>query len=176
MDLNPNEIAKLLNLAPHPTCGLVKQTYLSKTILPKESLPHQFKCNRAAGSVLYFMLTNAIQIKLHKICSDQMYHFYLGCPVEVFLFYPNNDFEVKIMGNDLKANMVPQLFIPADTFHTTRMHDSKDFSYSLLGTSEWIGVKPDDIQVATSGDLIHLNPSSQFTLKRFMQKNQSIKS
>lgn len=174
MKLRPEEIIQLLKLTPHPTCGLVKETYRSKIILPKNLLYSQFSSDRPAGSVLYFMLTQTIQIKLHKIRSDQMYHFYFGSPVEVFLFYPQGNFEVKVMGHDLKANMTPQVFIPADTFHTTKMHNCKNNSFSLLGTSEWIGVEAHDIQLCNPKELIRLNPYSQPELMRFFENNQSI--
>lgn len=152
MNLSAHEIITLLNLVPHPTCGLVKQTYLSNTILPKNALPPQFGSDRAAGSVLYFLVTPATEIQLHKIHSDQMYHFYFGTPLEVFLLYPDGRHEVKIMGHDLKAGMTPQLFIPGDTFHISKLHT--DGHYALLGTSEWISVEPKDVVLSEADSLI----------------------
>lgn len=145
MNLSQNEIIEILGLSPHPTCGLVKQTYLSKVILPGSVLPKEFVTDRAAGSVLYFMVDKETKIQLHKIRSDQMYHFYFGSPLEVLLLYPNGNAEIKLMGHDLKAGMVPQLFIPANTFHIGRLKNEN--GYSLLGTSEWIGVQPEDVQI-----------------------------
>lgn len=157
MNLSPEDIIKILNLTPHPTCGLVKQTYLSEIILPKNILPSKFNSDRSVGSVLYFLLTEKEQIKLHKINSDQMYHFYFGCPIEVFLLYPDGTAEIKLMGDDLKNNMIPQLLIPAGTFHATKMHSVG--AYSLLGTSEWIGVDPKDIEIGDINKLIELYPA-----------------
>lgn len=165
MSLLAKEIIELLNLVPHPTCGLVKQTYLSNIILPKNALPTQFGSDRPAGSVLYFMVTQKTQIKLHKIRSDQMYHFYFGNPLEVLLLYPDGNSVIKLMGDDLKAGMEPQLFIPGNTFHVSRLQGSGD--YSLLGTSEWIGVEPQDVELGDPDKLINLYPSSKDDILSF---------
>lgn len=44
-----------------------------------------FGSDRPIGSVLYFMVTAESQVRLHRIRSDQMYHYYLGDPLEVLL-------------------------------------------------------------------------------------------
>lgn len=164
----PEELINLLGLTPHPTCGLVKQTFVSNIVLPKEALPDQYNSDRPAGSVLYFMLTVHTQVKLHKIRSDQMYHFYFGCPVEVFLLYPDGNFEIKCIGNDLRSNMTPQLFIPGDTFHATQMRHHEKYFCSLLGTSEWIGVEPSDIEIGDPEKLIGLYPDIKNELVAFL--------
>ena len=50
-----------------------------------------------------------------------MYHHYLGDPLEVLLLYPGGKGEVRWVGPDLAAGMRPQLFIPANTFHVSRL-------------------------------------------------------
>ncbi|WED42372.1 cupin domain-containing protein [Legionella cardiaca] len=167
MDLSAKEIIAILDLKPHPTCGLVKQTYVSQIILPKNVLPSPFNSNRSVGSVLYFMVTQETEISLHKICSDQMYHFYMGSPLEVFLLYPNGHYEIKLMGHELKKGMIPQLLIPADTFHTSKLYDKN--SYALLGTSEWIGVEPEDVILGNFSELIKQYPNCKEELTKFIK-------
>lgn len=168
MKLSSKEIIDLLHLEPHPTCGLVKQTYLSKTILPKSALPDQFGSDRPAGSILYFMVTQETQIKLHKIRSDQMYHFYFGTPLEVLLLYPDGNAEIKVAGDDIKAGMAPQLFIPGNTYHVSRLHE--EGSYSLLGTSEWIGVEPEDVELGNPEELCDRYPRFKKEIQDFTKK------
>jgi predicted cupin superfamily sugar epimerase len=71
---------------------------------------------RPFGSVLYFMVTPEARIRLHRIRSDQMYHHYLGDPLEVLLLYPDGSGAVQMVGSDLAAGARPQLFIPGGTF------------------------------------------------------------
>src|ERR1700747_1673302 len=49
------------------------------------SLPPPFRDGRPVGSALYFMVTPTAPVRLHRIRNDQLYHYYLGDPLEVFL-------------------------------------------------------------------------------------------
>src|SRR5438093_12573738 len=111
------QIIEMLGLKPHPTCGFVAETYRAKERIADETLPTVYGGTRPFGSVLYFMVTPGAQIRLHRIRSDQMYHHYLGEPLEVLLLYPDGTGEIKVIGSDLSAGMRPQLFIPGGTFH-----------------------------------------------------------
>ena len=121
MALTADDIKSLLKLTPHPTCGFVAETYRSAGRIPQRDLPQGFDGPRALGSVLYFMVTPAAHIAMHRILSDQMYHHYAGDPLEVLLLYPDGTGEVRVMGGDLAAGMRPQLVVPARTFHMSRL-------------------------------------------------------
>ena len=83
--LTAKRIIELLGLKPHPTCGFVAETYRAQERVPDEALPTAYAGNRPFASVLYFMVTADAQIRLHRIRSDQMYHHYMGEPLEVLL-------------------------------------------------------------------------------------------
>jgi predicted cupin superfamily sugar epimerase len=134
------QIVEMLGLKPHPTCGFVAETYRSKQQIPQQALPRTYEGSRPFGSVLYFIVTPEAQIRLHRIRSDQMYHHYLGDPLEVLLLYPDGHGDLKVVGSDLAGGMRPQLFIPGGTFHISRLR--KGSSFALLGTTEWPGVEP----------------------------------
>ena len=53
--------------------------------------------------------------------NDQLYHYYLGAPIEVFLLHTNGEVERVIVGPDLRSGERVQLLIPGDTFHTARV-------------------------------------------------------
>jgi uncharacterized protein len=126
------QIIEMLGLKPHPTCGFVAETYRSKQQIPQQVLQGTYEGSRPFGSVLYFMVTPEVQIRLHRIRSDQMYHHYLGDPLEVLLLYPGGDGEVKVVGSDLAAGMRPQLFIPGGTFHISRLRKGSRFASGAL--------------------------------------------
>lgn len=165
MDLSPEEIRRLLNLVPHPTCGFVDPTFLSKIMLPKAVLPAEFGSDRSAGSAMYFMVTQETTIKLHKIRSDQLFHFYFGDPLEVLLLYPDGQAEIKVLGDDIRKDMRPQLFIPANTFHIYRVQGRG--VYSLLATTEWIGVEPQDVELGDPNQLIASYPAMKKEILAF---------
>src|SRR5207248_2820313 len=107
--LTAEQIKELLGLAPHPTCGFVSETYRARQEIPAGALPAPFDGARPWGSVLYFMVTPEAHLQLHRIRNDQMYHHYLGDPLDVLLLYADGQGEVRTAGADLAAGMRPQL-------------------------------------------------------------------
>ena len=172
MVLKVEEILDLLRLAPHPTCGFVAETYRSGHKIPKQSLPNVFDGDRPLGSVLYFMVTPEAQIRLHRIRSDQMYHHYLGDPLEVLMLLPDGSGAIQVVGPDLSAGMRPQLFIPGNTFHISRLA-AEQAGFSLLGTTEWPGVEPPDVELGDPDRLAKGYPEFRNQIKEFVQSHVS---
>jgi hypothetical protein len=64
------EIRSLLKLEPNATCGFVRETYKSDLKIAPGGLPAPFADGRPLGSALYFMVTPAAPVKLHRIKND----------------------------------------------------------------------------------------------------------
>ncbi len=82
-ELTSDEIIRLLQLEPNATCGFVRVTFLSKQVVAKGGLPAPFEDGRPLGSALYILVTPGAPERLHRIRNDQLYHYYLGDPLEV---------------------------------------------------------------------------------------------
>src|SRR5262249_55915310 len=82
-ELTADEIRTLLKLEPHATCGFVRMSYLSPQSIAAGGLPPPFSDGRPLGSALYFMVMPTAPVRLHRIRNDQLYHYYLGDPLEV---------------------------------------------------------------------------------------------
>jgi uncharacterized protein len=74
---------KHLGLEPHPTCGFTTVSYLSPHRVANEALPAGYQGTHTLASALYLLVTPKRQMKLHRLRSDQIYHHYLGDPLEV---------------------------------------------------------------------------------------------
>jgi len=120
-DLTADEIRTILGLEPNATCGFVRITYLSKRSIAPGGLTAPFADGRPAASALYFMVTPDAPVRLHRIRNDQLYHYYLGDPLEVFVLGQEGKSERIIVGPDLRTGERIQLFIPGGTFHTARV-------------------------------------------------------
>jgi len=83
-------------------------------------LPAPFADGRPAGSALYFMVTPGAPVRLHRIRNDQLYHYYLGDPIEVLMLRIDGTTERIVVGPDLRGGQLAQLLIPGNTFHTAR--------------------------------------------------------
>ena len=160
------EIMKLLDLKPHPTCGFTSETFVSSIEVPASALP-AYDGPRPAGGILYFMVTPEAQIKLHRIRSDQMYHHYLGDPLEVLLLYPDGTSAVKMVGADIKGGQRPQLLVPGGTFHISRLPAGA--AYSLLATSVWIKPASSDVEQGKPEELKKRYPKAAADIDAFVK-------
>jgi uncharacterized protein len=143
--MTPNEILDLLNLEPNATCGFVRTSFVSKQTLTAGVLPSPFAAARPIGSALYFMVTPSAPVRLHRISNDQLYHYYLGEPLEVFMLRADASVERVIVGPDLRSGHYVQLLIPGNTFHTARLMG--DGQWFLGASTEWPGVVPADVEI-----------------------------
>lgn len=149
--LTAAEVARLLDLEPNATCGSVRVTFMSKQRIASGGLPVPFAAGRPVGSALYFMLTPDEPVKLHRIRNDQLYHYYLGDPIEVLLMLTDGTTQRHIVGPDLRAGQKVQLFIPGNTFHTARVIQGGQ--WFLGGSTEWPGVEPADVELGNADAL-----------------------
>ena len=156
VDVGPDEIKALLGLEPHPTCGFVAETYRSGDRVDVTGLAG-FAGTRPVGSALSFLVTPDAGIKLHRIRNDQLYHHYLGAPLEVLLLHGDGTSEVRTVGGDLRAGMRPQLLIPGGTFHTSRLPQG---GWALLASTEWPGVEPPDVEQGDPARLAESHPDA----------------
>ena len=144
-DLTADEVRRVLKLEPHATCGFVRVSFISKKHIAPGGLPPPFVDGRPAGSALYFMVTPDAPVRLHRIRNDQLYHYYLGDPIEVLLLHADGTSEHVIVGPDLRSGHRLQLLIPGDTFHTARVIG--DRRWFLGASTEWPGVEPVDVEI-----------------------------
>ena len=156
-DLTADEIIDLLKLEPNATCGFVRVTFVSSHPVAKGGLQPPFADVRPLGSALYFLVTPGAPVRPHRIRNDQLYHYYLGDPLEVFLMHADGSTERVVVGPDLRAGQRVQLLIPGDTFHTARLLGRK--RWFLGASTEWPGVVPADVEIGNPEELALRYPS-----------------
>jgi predicted cupin superfamily sugar epimerase len=84
-------------------------------------------------------------VRLHRIRNDQLYHYYLGDPLEVLLLHGGGTTERVVVGPDLRGGERVQLLIPGNTFHTARLLGRR--RWFLGASTEWPGVVPADVEI-----------------------------
>jgi predicted cupin superfamily sugar epimerase len=161
-----DEIKTLLKLEPNQTCGFVRETYKSDRSIAPGGLPAPFAEGRPLGTALYFMVTPEAPVKLQRIKNDQLYHYYLGDPIEVLLLRTNGDSELVVVGPNLVGGHLVQLFIPGDTFHTARLTGKR--RWFLGASTEWPGVVPEeDVELGDAETLAAKYPEAAADIRAF---------
>lgn len=165
-NVTAEEIRTLLKLEPNATCGFVRESYMSDLSIAPGGLPAPFDGGRPLGSALYFMVTPEAPVKLHRIKNDQLYHYYLGDPLEVLMLRENGDSELVVVGANIVGGELVQLFIPGNTFHTARVTGKR--RWFLGASTEWPGVVPDkDVEMGDVEQLAAKYPEAAADLRSF---------
>jgi predicted cupin superfamily sugar epimerase len=166
-DLTADKVRGLLQLEPHATCGFVRVIFISEKRIAPGGLPPPFADGRPAGSALYFMVTPDAHVRLHRIRNDQLYHYYLGDPVEVLMLHADGTSEHAIVGPDLRSGQLVQLLIPGNTFHTARVIPEGFRGWFLGASTEWPGVEPADVEIGDVEALAAKYPDVADDLRAF---------
>ena len=156
-ELTVTEICSLLNLEPNATCGSVRVSFVSQQSIAAGELPAPFADGRPLGSALYFLVTPGAPVRLHRIRNEQLYHYYLGDPLEVFLLHGDGSSERAIVGSDIRGSERLQLRIPGNTFHTARVIGHQ--RWFLGASTEWPGVVPADVEIGNLEELAENYPA-----------------
>lgn len=131
--LSAERVIELLGLTPlYGEGGMYRQTYCSDEILPMSCLPGR-ACEKPLSSAIYYMLNRNSFSRLHRLSSDEVYHFYYGGTVEMLLLIPNGNGRVVRLGADLEKGDQFQLVVPRNTWQG--LHMIGDAEFALLGTT-----------------------------------------
>src|SRR5215216_2376248 len=152
--------------------GFVRVTFLSKQAIAPGSLPAPFADGRPLGSALFFLVTLEAPVRLHRIRNDQLYHYYLGDPLEVFLLHADGGTERVIVGPDIRAGQRVQLLIPDNTFHTARLIGQQ--RWFLGASTEWPGVIPADVEIGKLDEIASRYPSVAADLRAIAASVQHV--
>ena len=140
------EIKELLRLRAHPMeGGFFRRTYTSELCVELE------RGKRSAGTAIYYLLEEGTFSEMHKLPSDEIFHFYLGDPVEMLQLWPGGRTKTVVLGPDLAAGQHVQLTVPADVWQGTRLIG--EGQVALMGCSVYPGFDFKDYTRGSYADL-----------------------
>ena len=146
-----------LGLSPLPNeGGYYVETYRSDEKIPGSALPSRYNGDRSFSTAIYFLITPDDFSTLHRIISDEIFHFYAGDPVEMLLLFPDGNSRIVIMGNDFNAGHIPQVVVPRGVWQGCKLIDGGE--YALLGTTVSPGFDFDDYEQGDTEDLASRYP------------------
>jgi uncharacterized protein len=145
----------------------VRETYKSDLMIAPGALPAPFADGRPLGTALIFMVTPEAPVKLHRVDNEQLYHYYLGDPIEVLLLRENADSELVVVGPNIVGGHMLQLYIPGNTFHTARVTGKR--RWFLGASTEWPGVvqRDRDVELGDIDQLAAKYPEAAADIRKF---------
>lgn len=152
-----DQIRTLLHLKPHPEeGGYFIETYRSSETISEKALPSRYKGRRFFGTAIYYLLTTQTFSALHRLRSDEIFHFYSGDPVEMLQLWPDGSGRVVILGSDILNGMQPQVVIPRGVWQGARL--LKNGKFALLGATVSPGFEFADYESGRREELVKSYP------------------
>ena len=114
---------------------------------------------RAAATAIYYLLTPETVSTLHRLASDEVFHFYLGDPVEMLHLLPDRSHQVLTLGHDLAAGMTLQVVVPAGVWQGARL--AAGGRWALLGCTVAPGFEFADYEHGRRAPLMRAFPAAR---------------
>ena len=157
------ELIDSLGLVPHPERGHYVETY--RASLTVSALPPPHSGARAASTAIYFLVTREQPTTyLHRLLSDEMFHFYEGGPLDVLMLGPTGPGELRRLGTNVAAGERPQILIPAGTWFAAELADTA--SHCLIGCTVAPGFEFADFELAAGPELAGRYPAHAARIAR----------
>ena len=128
MTISPDRYRALitnLDLRPHPDGGYYREVYRSRASVK----PSDGRELRPALTTIYFLLTHGQFSRWHQVQSDEVWHFYEGAPLDLWLTSPQIDRVQQHRLGPPEPAQQPVLVVPAGSWQAARSAGA----YTLTG-------------------------------------------
>ncbi|MFT4032345.1 MAG: cupin domain-containing protein [Siphonobacter sp.] len=144
-------------MQPHPEGGYFVEQYRSSEWVSQQALPGRYNGDRAFSTAIYFLLEKHQFSALHRIQSDEVWHFYTGGTLEIFVFDSAGHLEIIRLGTN--PDEVFQAVVPAGCWFASR--PAAGTEYALVGCTVAPGFDFADFELSTTQTSISTKPDYQ---------------
>lgn len=157
--MTPDEIKRILHLIPHPEGGSYIQSYKAAERVPTGVLGNRYDGPRASSTAIYYLLEPGTFSEMHRLRSDEIFHFYLGDAIEMLQLWPDGSSRVVQLGPDLAGGQRPQVIVPRNVWQGSRLIAGGHFA--LLGCTVAPGFEFADYESGRRDDLSAAYPEQR---------------
>ncbi len=152
-DLSAEDVKKLLGLKPHP-CegGWYVRTYESGELVDAEAFgDRRYEGARTTGTAIYYLLEPGTFSEMHRLKSDEVFHFYAGDAVEMLQLREGEGGRRVLIGNDLVKGQRPQVAVERRVWQGSRLVEGG--KWALLGCTVSPGFEFEDYETGGRDEL-----------------------
>jgi hypothetical protein len=151
--MTADEVKELLGLVPHP-CegGWFRRTYESGERIAAEAFAdRRYMGERLTGTAIYYLLEPGTFSEMHRLRSDEIFHFYAGDAVEMLQLDEQGSGCVVRIGNRLAEGEQPQIVVPRGVWQGSRL--ALGGQWALLGCTVSPGFEYEDYEAGSRAEL-----------------------
>ena len=162
MDSQARKYIKKLRLKKHPEGGYYREVYRSgEKILPAH-LPKRYKTSRNFSTSIYFLLEGKQFSTFHLLQSDELWHFYDGSDLMIYIINPEGELITRKLGNSDDTEF--QIVIKKHCWFAVEVCNKK--SFSLFGCTVSPGFEFEDFKLGKRELLLKKFPDYDELIKR----------
>lgn len=144
--------------------GLFHRYYSAAETISATALPTRYTHSKLFSGAICYMHTPATRSLLHRLKTDEIYHFYSGAPVALVLLYPDASHRVVILGQDYAAGQVPFFAVPRGVWQGSCLLGDGD--WALMGTTMAPAYDDDDFELGDRAQLLESHPKAREWIER----------
>ena len=158
--MTADDIKRLLHLEPHPReGGFFARTFTSGELLaPDAFTPARYDGQRHTSTAIYYLLEPGTFSEMHVLGSDELFHHYLGDPVEMLQLHSDGSATTHLLGSDLLAGHRPQVAVRRGAWQGSHLllqpPTAVTHGFALLGCTVSPGFEYVDYRSATRAELL----------------------
>jgi len=152
-----------LQLQPHIEGGAYARTYCADLIIPQNHLPQAFHGPRPAATAIYFLLQQDQFSSLHRIASDELWHFYYGDPLIIYEIDAEATLTEHVLGSNPMNKECFQYAVKAGNWFGAKLKPGGD--YALVGCTVAPGFDFADFDLGARKTLLELYPQHAAIIK-----------
>jgi uncharacterized protein len=164
MELTAERLVEQLVLSRHPEGGWFRESYRCTESIPKEGLPQGFGGSRSVCTGIYFLLQRGEISALHRIKSDELWHFYAGTGLTIQVITRSGEHLELKLGRDLDAGESFQAMVPAGCWFGAEVSGAGE--YALVGCTVAPGFDFADFEMGKRGELLRDFPDMEEVIVR----------
>ncbi|MCS7045539.1 MAG: cupin domain-containing protein [Gemmataceae bacterium] len=151
-----DDLIRRFNLQPHPKeGGYFRETYRAAESVPADALAQRYGGPRSISTAIYYLLTPSTFSAIHRLQSDEVFHFYGGSPVEMLQLFPDGSGRIVLLG-DVFDGGEPQVVVPRGVWQGSRLRRGGE--YALLGCTVAPGFDYADYEAGRRKELLAQYP------------------
>jgi predicted cupin superfamily sugar epimerase len=137
------------NMQPHPEGGFYKETYRSQ---------------HSTG--IYYLLGKGDKSSLHRIKSDELWHFYEGDSLIVVELTQDGGFKETRLGRNLEKGEIFQYVVPGGVWFGAYLPD--DSQYALVGCTVSPAFEYKDFEMGNKAELLKNYPQAVSVINKLL--------
>ena len=169
--MTAQEMIQLLNLKPLPEeGGYYRETYRSEDsgVATKASATGGIIPKRIASTAIYYLVTPESFSALHRVKSDEIFHFYAGDAVEMLQINQSGEAQSFTIGSNFANGEAPQIVVEKGIWQGTRL--KLGGCWALMGTTVAPGFEFDDFESGDRAKMLEMFPQHREGILRFTRE------